>query len=82
MPVFPKLTPQVMLERLAPPMGQVRVVIDTDTANEIDDQFALAPALWSPDKLDVPAVTAEPFSFAHPLPELRAAEAVLLAGRV
>ncbi len=32
-------------QRLAPPRGPVRLVIDTDTANEIDDQFALAWAL-------------------------------------
>jgi hypothetical protein len=69
MPVFPKLTAEMMQERLAPPRGRVRVVIDTDTANEIDDQFALAWALLRPDKLDVVAVTAEPFSFAHHLPE-------------
>jgi purine nucleosidase len=51
--------------RLAPPVGRVRVLIDTDAANEIDDQFALAWALLSPDQLDVVAVYAEPFSFAH-----------------
>ncbi|MCA0212974.1 MAG: nucleoside hydrolase [Proteobacteria bacterium] len=51
--------------RLAPPTGRVRVVIDTDTANEIDDQFALAWALRCPQQLDVVAVYAEPFSFAH-----------------
>ena len=31
--------------RLALPRGKRRVVIDTDCANEIDDQFALAWAL-------------------------------------
>lgn len=51
-------------QRLAPPRGPVRLVIDTDTANEIDDQFALAWALRCP-QLDVVAVYAEPFSFAH-----------------
>ena len=78
---FPKLSPDLMTERLAPPRGKLRVVIDTDTANEIDDQFALAWALLSPVKLDVLAVTAEPFSFAHHLPELHAAEAAMLAGQ-
>ena len=43
----------------------VRVVIDTDAANEIDDQFALAWALLSPGQLQVDAVYAAPFSFAH-----------------
>lgn len=80
MPHFPRLSPDLMADRLALPTGKLRVVIDTDTANEIDDQFALAWALLSPEKLDVLAVTAEPFSFAHHLPELRAAEVALLAG--
>ncbi len=51
--------------RLALPAGRVRVVIDTDTANEIDDQFALAWALRCPTQLDVAGIYAEPFSFAH-----------------
>jgi len=81
MPVFPSLPPDLMRERLAPPTGRLRVVIDTDTANEIDDQYALAWALLSPGKLDVLATTAEPFSFAHHLPGLRAAEAAMLSGK-
>lgn len=51
-------------QRLAPPTGPVRVVIDTDAANEIDDQFALAWALRAPG-LQVEALYATPFSFAH-----------------
>ncbi|MCK7496611.1 MAG: hypothetical protein MZW92_41140 [Comamonadaceae bacterium] len=56
-------------ERLAEPragVGRPRVVIDTDAANEIDDQFALAWArLLAPERLDVLAVYAAPFSFEH-----------------
>ncbi len=52
-------------ERLAPPRGRPRVVIDTDAANEIDDQFALAWALLSPERLRLEAIHAAPFSFAH-----------------
>lgn len=52
-------------ERLAPPAGPVRVVIDTDAANEIDDPFAIAWALLSPGRLQVEAVYAAPYSFAH-----------------
>ncbi|HEX5737493.1 MAG TPA: nucleoside hydrolase, partial [Hydrogenophaga sp.] len=52
-------------QRLAPPIGPVRVVIDTDAANEIDDQFALAWAMRRPDRLDVVGLYATPFSFAH-----------------
>ncbi|MFU8882647.1 MAG: nucleoside hydrolase [Rhodobacterales bacterium] len=50
----------------------LRVVIDTDCANEIDDQFALAWALLAPDKLQVEATVAAPFSFRHHLAPLRA----------
>ena len=39
----------------------VRVVIDTDTANGIDDQFALAYALRAPDVMSVEAIYAAPF---------------------
>lgn len=37
--------------RLAEPRWPVRLVIDTDAANEIDDQFALAWALLSPVRM-------------------------------
>ncbi len=43
----------------------IRVVIDTDAANEIDDQFAIAWALQRPDQLQVESIYATPFSFAH-----------------
>jgi inosine-uridine nucleoside N-ribohydrolase len=52
-------------ERLADPPPLPRVVIDTDAANEIDDQFALAWALLAPERLRVEALYAAPFSFAH-----------------
>ena len=51
--------------RLAPPVGRPRIVIDTDAANEIDDQFALAWALLSLDRLELEAVYAAPYSFEH-----------------
>jgi len=51
----------IRLERLTPPKGRVRMVLDTDTFNEIDDQFALVHALLSPDKLNVEAIYAAPF---------------------
>jgi len=52
----------VRLQRLVPPTGRVSMVLDTDTANEIDDQFAVAYALLAPDRLDVEALYAAPFS--------------------
>ncbi len=62
---FPKLDPALMESRLARPGTNARVIIDTDTANEIDDQYALAWALLSPERLNLEGVTAEPFSFQH-----------------
>ncbi len=79
-PRFPALDRDLMEARLAPPDGPVRLLIDTDTANEIDDQYALALALLSPDAMTVEAVTAEPFSFAHHQKDLLAAERALDAG--
>ncbi len=45
---FPPIPETTRLERLLPPTGRVRMVLDTDTYNEIDDQFALVHALLSP----------------------------------
>jgi hypothetical protein len=61
--------------RLAEPKGPVRVVIDTDAANEIDDQFALAWALLSAEALCIEALHAAPFSFAHRRAQLARAPA-------
>lgn len=40
---------------------RIRVIIDSDVANEIDDQFAISYALARPDKLKVEAITLAPF---------------------
>ena len=37
------------------------MVLDTDTYNEVDDQFAVVYALFSPEKLKVDAIYAAPF---------------------
>ncbi len=58
---FPKLDEATRLERLTPPTSKVRMVLDTDTYNEIDDQFAVVQALLSPDQLAVEAIYAAPF---------------------
>lgn len=60
--IFSKLTKEEMAAHLAPPKGKVHMVLDTDTYNEVDDQFALSYALMSPQKLDLEAVYAAPFS--------------------
>jgi purine nucleosidase len=59
----PALSDLDRIRRLEPPAQGARLsmVLDTDTFNEIDDQFALAYALLSPDRLDLQAVYAAPF---------------------
>lgn len=49
------------VQRLEPPNGRVQVVVDTDAANEIDDQFAIAYAVLSPERVAVEALYAAPF---------------------
>ena len=38
-----------------------KVILDTDTFNEVDDQFALAYAMLSPDRIELLSVNAAPF---------------------
>jgi purine nucleosidase len=58
---FPHLTDELRLRRLQPPTGKVNMVLDTDTFNEIDDQFAVVYTLLSKDKLNLQAIYAAPF---------------------
>jgi purine nucleosidase len=58
---FPTIPDDLRLVRLEPPKGKVRIVIDTDTFNEVDDQFAIVHALLSPEKLQLEALYAAPF---------------------
>ncbi|MHC4542171.1 MAG: hypothetical protein ACYS74_20695 [Planctomycetota bacterium] len=58
---FPAISETQRIEMLEHPGDRpVRMVLDTDTANEIDDQFAVVYSLISPE-LDVQAVYAAPF---------------------
>jgi len=50
-----------LLNRLRKPTDPVDVVIDTDTYNEIDDQFALAFLVKSKEKLNLAGIYAAPF---------------------
>lgn len=58
---FLPLEPDFLLDRLEPPSRPVRIVLDTDTYNEIDDQFAVVYALLSPEQMTVEALHAAPF---------------------
>src|ERR1700709_1069316 len=55
------LSDATRLKMLAPRPGKLRCVLDTDTYNEIDDQFALVQMILSPDRLDLQAIYAAPF---------------------
>jgi len=50
-----------LLRRLDKPKGPVDVVLDTDTFNEIDDQYALAYLIKKDKKLNLKAIYAAPF---------------------
>lgn len=56
---------KTMLERLQKPDHPVDVILDTDTFNEIDDQFALAYLIKSSKKLRLQAIYAAPFFNDH-----------------
>lgn len=59
---FPTLT---FAQRAAlmeiPQEGKIPIVIDSDTFNEIDDQYAIAWAMLNKERLDLQAVYAAPF---------------------
>ncbi|MGI5888269.1 MAG: nucleoside hydrolase [Oscillospiraceae bacterium] len=59
---YPEIDEEWRKKRLELPRGRVACVIDTDTYNEVDDQFAVSWALRSPERLDVRAVYAAPYS--------------------
>lgn len=56
---------ETLYKALTPPAGVVDAVIDTDTFNEIDDQFALAYMIRSNDKINLKAIYAAPFFNQH-----------------
>lgn len=58
---YPTLTDALRQERLGPAEGQIRVLLDTDTYNEVDDQFAVVHALLSPERISLEAICAAPF---------------------
>lgn len=58
---WPVVSPEENMRRLTLPEGRLDMVLDTDTYNEVDDQFALAYALLSPQRLNVQAIYAAPF---------------------
>ncbi len=55
------MTNEEILKKLELPKGVLDIVIDTDTFNEVDDQFALVYALKSKERVNIKAVYAAPF---------------------
>ena len=51
-----------ILETLKAKKGIVKVILDTDTYNEIDDQFALVQMLFSQNRINTLSINAAPFS--------------------
>lgn len=52
---------QQYLKNLEVPKGKIDVILDTDTYNEVDDQFAVAYLLANQDKFSIKAFYAAPF---------------------
>lgn len=48
-------------EKLEVPSRVVDVIVDTDAYNEVDDQFAIAYAMLSPERMNTIAICAAPF---------------------
>ena len=57
-----QMSNESIIKRLEKPKGPVDVVLDTDTYNEIDDQYALSFLVKSHKKLKLKALYAAPFS--------------------
>ena len=58
---YPMLSESRRVEMLKHPESRVRMILDTDTYNEIDDQFAVVHAILSPQQLNLEAIYATPF---------------------
>jgi purine nucleosidase len=58
---YPNIPAAERIKKLEHPDWRVKLVLDTDTYNEIDDQFALTYALLSHENFDLEAVYAAPF---------------------
>jgi len=57
----PEMNNKTISDMVGIPSGKIDLVIDTDTFNEIDDQFAITYAALSPEKINLKACYAAPF---------------------
>lgn len=51
----------ILLEKLERPQEKIHLVLDTDAANEIDDQYAITYAIKRSDRIKIEAIYAAPF---------------------
>ena len=79
---FPKLDEDDLRRLLVLPKGRVRMILDTDAANEIDDQFAIAWSLLSPEHIELEGVTIEPYSILHKRADFLETERIMKRGGV
>lgn len=56
------MTDAERIKNLTSPNGIVDAVLDTDAYNEVDDQYAIAYMIKSPEKVNLRAIYAAPFS--------------------
>ncbi len=61
LPLSAQRSPAGLEQQLAPPTGKVQAIVDSDTYNEIDDQFAVSYAMLSPERMEIEAIYAAPF---------------------
>ncbi|MBR6513912.1 MAG: nucleoside hydrolase [Clostridia bacterium] len=55
------MTQEQYFKNLRRPEGKIDIILDTDTYNEIDDQYAIAYMLGHSEKFNVKGITAAPF---------------------
>ncbi|MBR4881778.1 MAG: nucleoside hydrolase [Clostridia bacterium] len=55
------MTQEQYFKNLTRPEGKIDIILDTDTYNEIDDQYAIAYMLGHSEKFNVKGITAAPF---------------------
>ena len=55
------MTREQYLTNLSVPSGMIDVVLDTDTYNEIDDQFAVSYLVRCTEKFHIKGICAAPF---------------------
>lgn len=80
LPSFPKIPKKVLEKMLQPPKPPVRIVIDSDVDNEVDDYFALTWILQSAESFQIEGVYAAPYSFRSRTLQLNEAYAILQSG--